>query len=125
MSIDEFKEIYKLQIKKNKTIQTMLKNLQDEQRLGHHNGILDLDEYSYLYLFLNWDNEKKIKKIIKREEEEAKEKQQEEEEEKEKEKAKQQLEDKSVDIHMGRGNQEIEKLQTSFKRKKVQKQQGW
>ena len=40
----------------------MLKNVEDEQRLGHHDGYLDFDEYSYLYLFLNWDNQKKIKK---------------------------------------------------------------
>lgn len=55
----------------------MLKNIQDEQRLGQHKGILDVDEFSYLYLFLDWTNEKKKRRVMKEEEQEAKKKEEE------------------------------------------------
>lgn len=45
----------------------MFKTIQDEQRLGTHSGVLDFKEFSYVYLYIEWDDkknkDKKWKKI--------------------------------------------------------------
>ena len=63
ISLQQFKEIYKQQISKSEKLVNMIKTIEDEQRVNQHSGMLLFDEFSYLYLFLDWtqDKEKKSK----------------------------------------------------------------
>jgi hypothetical protein len=65
--MDEFKEAFKDEIKVNKKVKMMLRNIQDEQRLQNHTSevILDMEEFKYIYLFLDWDEKNKAKKKAK------------------------------------------------------------
>lgn len=53
--------MYKPQIAKSEKLLTMIKTIQDELSLGQHSGLLTFEEFSYLYLFLDWTQDKKDK----------------------------------------------------------------
>ena len=60
ITLDEFKDAYKHEIRKNKKVKTMLKNIADEQRLvNKETPALNFEEFKFIYLFLEWDYNKK------------------------------------------------------------------
>ena len=60
ITLDEFKDAFKYEIRNNKKVKTMLKNIADEQRLVNKNTpALNFEEFKFIYLFLEWDYNKK------------------------------------------------------------------
>lgn len=62
VTVDQFKKRYGDKvIKESKKVKTIIKQVEEEIKHGISNGHISFDDFSYMYMFLEFDDKKKHK----------------------------------------------------------------